>query len=515
MGYYLSHKLTLLVVTPDHTQSSQERGEGQVAVKRHQKKSPAEPIYPSTTQNEQEKRFASKRNHNKAPVRSSALKRSKSSAGYSSSRVTGLDYSGCQTDADIEQRNEDYFGAPPLMLGNKGKSSKYAAPITPESLDGPQDVEMSDDVSPRDFRRHSDPNLSLRTPDFTPSPPSNILGRKSVVKIASKTSNEAAQVNLQDQIKTLLLTSEEEKPKLHLSKFAVEKRTRAAAERIRKEIEAAEKAAEEEKKAAAKAAKELRLKRRTPLRSLVQPLTSHWENEVANTVRVNPRQPITTAFAGNDLHGKDFQTLIPQTAWLNDEIVNTYIDWVLDAANKADATEAKARGETPGKVPKFMSHNSFFYPDLLKKGAASTLRLMKRKKAPGTELLEVDSLFVPICSGNHWTVGVIRPVARTIEYFDSFGGSNTRFVDEMKKFLKFHLGDAYIEEEWKVPRTGCASQSNGYDCGVFVCTNVLCVALGLDTSCYQERELPLQRRNIAAVLINRGFTGDFAWGQGL
>ena len=508
-------KLTLSVVTPEHTQFVQDRQYGEVAIKRHQKKSPVNPTHTHSTQTKQVKPIVTKRNQNEASTRSR-------SAGYGASRrAIELDYIGCETAADIEQRNEDYFGAPPLLLGKKVVSSSFVAPMTPESLDGQEDVEMSDVDNTQEFRRHSDPNISLRTPELTP-PPLKLRPRKSISNIPFRTYEDAPEFDLGNQIDTLLRTPEAEKSLLNLSNFAISKRTRAAEERRKKEIEAAEKAAEEERQAAIKAAeeerkvaKELRLKRRSPLRPLVQPLNPRWDSEVANAGRANPVQPITTACAGNELHGKDFHTLLPQTAWLNDEIVNTYIDWVLDAANKADAAEAKARGEAPSKVPKFMSHNSFFYPDLLKKGAASTLRLMKRKKAPGTDLLEVDSLFVPICSGNHWTVGVIRPVARTIEYFDSFGGSGARFVEEMRKFLKFHLGDAYIEEEWKVPRTGCASQSNGYDCGVFVCTNVLCVALGLDTFCYQERDLPLQRKIIAAVLLNRGFTGDFAWGRGL
>jgi sentrin-specific protease 1 len=129
-------------------------------------------------------------------------------------------------------------------------------------------------------------------------------------------------------------------------------------------------------------------------------------------------------------------------------------------------------------------------------------------------LLEVDSVFVPICKGAHWTVGAVRPVAKTIEYFDSMGGNGQQFTDLMRKWLAFQLGDAYIEEEWKVPRTACARQTNGYDCGVFVCTNAFCIALGLDTSCYAENDMTQQRRNIAAVLINRGFTGDFDFARG-
>jgi sentrin-specific protease 1 len=91
------------------------------------------------------------------------------------------------------------------------------------------------------------------------------------------------------------------------------------------------------------------------------------------------------------------------------------------------------------------------------------------------------------------------------------GGSPQTFFGLMRNWLKFQLGDAFIEEEWSTPRTACAHQSNGYDCGVFVCTNAFCVAFGLHTSCYKESDMAQQRRNIAAVLINRGFTGDFAW----
>lgn len=43
---------------------------------------------------------------------------------------------------------------------------------------------------------------------------------------------------------------------------------------------------------------------------------------------------------------------------------------------------------------------------------------MKRKKAEGARLLNVDTVFVPICQGSHWTIGVVRPYAKTIEYFN-------------------------------------------------------------------------------------------------
>lgn len=257
-----------------------------------------------------------------------------------------------------------------------------------------------------------------------------------------------------------------------------------------------------------------RLGRRDPLKDLVQPLNSKWEAIVNDTKLAHRDKTITKSLEGTELRHKDFATLLGQCAWLNDEIINTYIEWVVVAANEAAAREAKAWGDPPSTVPKFIAHNSFFFMNLKKKGPQSTDRLMKRKKAEGVKLLQADTVFVPICQGSHWTIGVVRPYAKTIEYFDSMGGSSSEFIRQMREWLKHQLGPAYNEKEWTTPRTSCAIQTNGYDCGVFVCTNAFCVASGIKTSCYVQEDMTLQRKCIAAILINRGFSGDFQWGRG-
>jgi sentrin-specific protease 1 len=228
---------------------------------------------------------------------------------------------------------------------------------------------------------------------------------------------------------------------------------------------------------------------------------------------MNYATEITTGIAGTPLRRKDFETLLGSRAWLNDEIINAYLEWVVAAANLAAVAEAEVNGDPQSTVPKFIAQNSFFYENLSSKGPNSTERLMKRKKAPGSSFMEVDSMFIPICRSSHWTVGVVRPISKTIEYFDSMGGRNPQFIALMRGWLKFQLGSLYKEDEWTVDHTKCAHQSNGWDCGVFVCTNTFCVALGLDPSCYHERDMVQQRKNIAAILINRGFIGDFAWGS--
>jgi Ulp1 family protease len=316
----------------------------------------------------------------------------------------------------------------------------------------------------------------------------------------SKTSDE---VDITKRLEGLLVTpeGEDDDPRLGPSTY---KREYLAKQK--KEREAKERAE------ALRAAKERRLVRRDPLRPLVQPLSQKWDQIVFNAMcEPDPDTELVKGVKGTELRKKDFLRLLGRHAWLNDEIINAYLEWIEDAANKAANEEAKAAGERPSDVPKFIAHNSFFFEIIRDKGPQQTERLMKRKKAPGKSFMQVDTMFVPICSGSHWTVGVVRPIAKTIEYFDSMGGGGQRVIPLLRKWLKFQLGEAYVEDEWKVPRTGCAVQNNGYDCGVFVCTNSFCVAMGLDTSCYTELDMTQQRRNIAAVLLNRGFVGDFAW----
>jgi Ulp1 family protease len=271
---------------------------------------------------------------------------------------------------------------------------------------------------------------------------------------------------------------------------------------------------EEQKRLEAEA--EARLKRRLPKKPLVQPLARKWDEQVNGAIQTNDQgKVVTTSIGGTELIPKDFWTLLGQRSWLNDEIINSYIEWVVDAANKLAPPNPPVGKEK--LIPKYIAHNSFFYENITKKGPTSTDRLMKRKGAPGKSLLQVDTVIVPICRSSHWTVGVVRPVVKTIEYFDSFGGRSRlgrEFTQHMRAWLQHQLGDGYVAGEWKEPDTGCASQTNGWDCGVFVCTNAFCVAFGLETSCYLERDMEMQRRRIAAVLINRGFHGDFSWSNG-
>lgn len=450
------------------------------------------------------------------------------------------------TTSEREKLDESWRPAVHPLLQKQTTTSSRLPLLTP-----PQSPAREHSISETPFRRHSD---SSESPLDHRSPPSTTNSLKhnqrtplvlkprnfnslSISKAratsfteqrdpsetntsGSQAESSTKETDLDNKLERLFLDGKDSAdipPKLVLS---TNKKAQIAERQRLRDLQKAEERRQEEKRLADEVKRleqeqlereaQARLRRRLPNKPLIGPLDQKWEQQVDNSyLPNNTAKIVTTSIGGTELAVKDFKTLLNRHSWLNDEIINSYIEWVVDAANKELPPNAPVGKEKP--VPKFIAHNSFFYENLTKKGPTSTDRLMKRKGAGGNALLQVDTIFVPICRGSHWTIGTVRPFAKTIEYFDSFGGQGAPFIASMRTWLKHQLGDAYIASEWKEPRTGCASQSNGWDCGVFVCTNAFCVAFGLETSCYRERDMESQRRRIAALLINRGFRGEFAW----
>lgn len=247
--------------------------------------------------------------------------------------------------------------------------------------------------------------------------------------------------------------------------------------------------------------------RRMPTTKFIQPLSDEWAKKVDQAMGKGDRVVLTTNLEGTELRKKDFMTVLGRSSWLNDEIVNASVEWIADNANR----KAGKHGRTV--TPKVVSQSSFFYTKIATEGAKSVPRWMKRKKAGGKDLFQVETVLIPINNASHWTMIVVSPKAKTLEYFDSFGGPDTVFIRNTKAWLAEELGDDWNENEWRVLSTASARQHNGYDCGVFAITNAECVASGISTTCYDHADMANQRRRIAAMLLNRGFGGELVTGE--
>lgn len=235
----------------------------------------------------------------------------------------------------------------------------------------------------------------------------------------------------------------------------------------------------------------------------VRPLSGEWMSRVSNAMATNSNRRIATTLSGDPLTKKDLSTCFTPMAWLNDEVINSYLALIVDYLRRTNHNNGR------GDKPRFHAFNTFFFSNMRDKGYQSVRRWANRAKIGGASLLDVDTVFVPVHNSAHWTLIVIKPMERTIEHFDSLGSLSHRHVGVMKDWLRNELGPRYVEEEWRVLPSVSPQQDNGSDCGVFLLSTAKAVAIGLEPLSYCARDIVLLRKKIVAELMAGGLEGDF------
>ncbi|KAL8334892.1 hypothetical protein RB598_009220 [Gaeumannomyces tritici] len=277
------------------------------------------------------------------------------------------------------------------------------------------------------------------------------------------------------------------------------------------EREQARRAEEERRKAEAerleKAEKE-RLERtgglRLPNADIVQQISQGWHSKIADSTRVRETMVLAKSAEGTEILGRDFRQVVPPTVWLNDEIVNSSLSYVAKYINDKTGTKSAV---------KCVLLNTYFWKHLSDRGPNSTQRWLRRLGVNPGNFLTVETFLIPINLGNsHWTLGIVRPKQGVVAHMDSLGqqgAGSPRIAATLLKWVETFLGPQYIEANWKIRNYESPRQTNSHDCGVHTITNGFCVALDIDPSQYQARDMPQQRLRLAGVLLNGGFTGDF------
>ncbi|KAJ2234746.1 hypothetical protein H4R99_001142 [Coemansia sp. RSA 1722] len=153
----------------------------------------------------------------------------------------------------------------------------------------------------------------------------------------------------------------------------------------------------------------------------------------------------------------DMSTLKPGT-WLNDEVINFYMQLIINRAEKR------------GDLPRVHAFNTFFYSTLRDSGYARVRRWTRRIK-----LFEKDLVVVPVHLGVHWCCATVDFRSKTIAYYDALLGDNNECLQLLMEYLqqesKDKMGAEFDDDGWSmVCAKNIPRQKNGYDCGVFAIT---------------------------------------------
>ncbi|GJD01975.1 ulp1 protease family protein [Colletotrichum higginsianum] len=270
------------------------------------------------------------------------------------------------------------------------------------------------------------------------------------------------------------------------------------------DVDKARRREEEERKARENEAEKLRKTGglRAPRKRLVTSLSAEWSQKVSALLQASSSKTLAITAESIELKKHDFAKVIPQTEWLNDEIVNGSLQW-LDRYVNAAAGAADVK--SPNRI--FLAMGSFFYKRLEDNGVQNTERALRRYGVTKANFLKLETILMPICKNNHWTL----LVKRTVSHMDSFNPKGSvAHTNRALSWVEAFLGSDYKPSEWRSVCHEAPQQTNGYDCGVFTITNGMCLALGLNAiDAYSGDDLPLQRLRLAGMLLNRGFSGEF------
>jgi sentrin-specific protease 1 len=224
-------------------------------------------------------------------------------------------------------------------------------------------------------------------------------------------------------------------------------------------------------------------------------------------------------------------TRVAWSTWLNDEAINAWMQYLWEGAKGNDSVYGGGGFVRQSGNPRpFQPMSTYFWTYLQDPEKYPRLKkICLKRDIHDTTIKGVHTLCIPVnLRGNHWALGVVFPQTREIEFYDSLGMNESDVEDFADKFLgwwgRFAL--EWAEEagefqfltadrsDWQVRHMG-ATQREGHECGVYVCWNAYCMARYITGDKLEGMDVPAARREIAAILLNGGFRGEYAFTQRL
>ena len=141
------------------------------------------------------------------------------------------------------------------------------------------------------------------------------------------------------------------------------------------------------------------------------------------------------------------------------------------------------------------AYNTFFYTKLLSDGYQAVSHWYKRDNL-FTKRLLVFPVHQAECA--HWCLAVANVSNKQIAYYDSLKKENSICLQVLTSYLQKSIGIRFSGyEDRNIP-----IQSNGHDCGVFVCLYAHCLA---ERSAFRfsQQDIPAVRKQMVTELLTK------------
>ncbi|XP_034255305.1 uncharacterized protein LOC117653617 [Thrips palmi] len=196
------------------------------------------------------------------------------------------------------------------------------------------------------------------------------------------------------------------------------------------------------------------------------------------------------------VRGKDIKSVLgtsnlPQAKWLNDIVIDAYLSLIAE------------RSQKPG-YPSVFVFSSFFYNRLCRSSYAGVQRhTIKLKKS----LFHHDLVAIPINVGGHWVLATLDMRHKKISLYDSLGGRNhSEILSNLRNYFSKECERRRGHEcpimSWSADCVDTPLQTNGDDCGVFMCKFLEALARNVPLSAIGWKDMDFHRKLMAHELIS-------------
>ena len=146
--------------------------------------------------------------------------------------------------------------------------------------------------------------------------------------------------------------------------------------------------------------------------------------------------------------------------------------------------------------------STFFYKKLVVNDCSSVRSWMEK-----VDLFSRDMFLIPVHTEKHWSVACIDLRGRSIRYYDSMHRRNNECLEKLRKLVEMEAKERMDQHmnfaQWTIKNAGdCPMQTNGFDCGVFVC--IMAEHLSRDEQMqFIQHDMQRYRRQLMHEILNK------------
>ncbi|XP_068026772.1 sentrin-specific protease 2-like [Melanerpes formicivorus] len=246
------------------------------------------------------------------------------------------------------------------------------------------------------------------------------------------------------------------------------------------------------------AAGEVSVARKRPLKAKEKPQGSAARGPAAEALEAaaraalgpgDPREVLSSAFKLRVT--REAMGTLREGQWLNDEVINFYLQLVAERSRKAG-------------YPSVHAFSTFFYPRLVSGGYEGVRRWTR-----GLDIFQKDIILVPIHLGIHWALVVIDVRRKTISYYHSLGQRGMKICQALLQYLqeesRSRRGLELASAEWALHSMGAQEipqQRNQSDCGVFLCKYAESICRDRAIT-FSQRHMPSFRKKMVWEILHQ------------